>query len=1058
MVPNPLPLNRRHVLANKFGSPECPDYQNVAEEIRHILDKIRKGTLLAQADCWIRTKHYTAKRLEIERLSGTALSMDRCYINLAIIEQPGQTSDRSKERSEGDSATRSSPFSLPARLKVETPDKNIHVELPALFDPRKRGDIETKPRRILIRGRPGVGKTTLCKKIVYEFTCGTWSGWSKLFDRVLWVPLRRLKRNERLQQPGYNFFHLFNHEYFSPKGAEGLARALSDALDTTKSCRTLFLLDGLDEVSQDIGKESDMFRFLEELLNQPNVIITSRPSGKLPPGLAAIDIELETIGFYPNQVNEYLERVLPERANEVQSFLRDHSLLRDLVRVPIQLDALCLTWKNGFPGKFDTMTTIYRAIEDGLWKKDVLRLNKTHAGQPVTESLLQYSDSSEIKVLVKDEIHFLEGFAFAGLHNDIIDFEWGHQRAISKHLDPPTTIFPTKTLQCLSFLRTSDLSSEQPNRSYHFLHLTYQEYFAARYFVRQWQAKQPLICPVLSNRECQECQEIGTSNAERQECQKIGTSNFLQKHKYTARYDVFWRFVAGLFDAEGKGEEFFKAIEDKPRDLLGPTHQRLVMHCLSEASTEMPLRSSLEMSLKEWLVFECKFTRQARLASEVEFPERALFDALQESGMKSTIVWSLAKRPTLPSSIVNLIIFWLKDGESPVLEMKPARSTALQVLEVQSSLSDEHLTAVEALLRDQNWNVRMAALKVLEAQSGLSDERLTAVEALLRDEDWVVRWTTLRVLKAQSSLSDERLTAVEALLRDEHEGVRMAALQALEGQSRLSDERLTAVEALLRDEDEGVRRAALKVLEAQSSLSDKRLTAMEALLRDEDKDVIWAALHVLKEQSSLSDEHHKRLTTVEALLRDEDKGVRWAALKLLKPQSSLSDERLTVVEALLRDEDKDIRWAALQVLEAQSSLSDELLTAVVALLQDEDEDVGTAARDVLTAQSSLSNDLLTALSELLESESAGGLAEAILRGYREFYSTLFNGRSVGSLFEIFLRRSFDEQWSWHVEDGASYVNAPDGVRNAGIDDMKVFKDVVMKSWPRGIPSEEEKIW
>jgi hypothetical protein len=143
-----------------------------------------------------------------------------------------------------------------------------------------------------------------------------------LFDRVLWVPLRHLKRHERLQLPGYNFFHLFNHEYFSLASTEDLARALSDdTLGTTKSSRTLFLLDGLDEVSQDILDDSDMSRFLSELLNQPNVNITSRPSGKLPPGLAPIDIELETIGFLPNQVDEYLECVLPERAKEVRSFL-----------------------------------------------------------------------------------------------------------------------------------------------------------------------------------------------------------------------------------------------------------------------------------------------------------------------------------------------------------------------------------------------------------------------------------------------------------------------------------------------------------------------------------------------------------------------------------------------------------------------------------------------------------------------------------------------------------------------------------------------------------------
>ena len=99
--------------------------------------------------------------------------------------------------------------------------------------------------------------------------------------------------------------------------------------------------------------------------------------------------------------------------------------------------------------------------------------------------------------------------------------------------------------------------------------------------------------------------------------QKIGTSNFLQAYKYAARYDVFWRFVAGLLDADGMGEQFFAAIEDRPRDLLGPTHQRLVMHCLSEASAEMPLRRSLESTLKEWLAFECRFTKKARLASEV---------------------------------------------------------------------------------------------------------------------------------------------------------------------------------------------------------------------------------------------------------------------------------------------------------------------------------------------------------------------------------------------------------------------------------------------------------
>ncbi len=141
------------------------------------------------------------------------------------------------------------------------------------------------------------------------------------------MPLRNLKLDER-RLAGYSFLDLFSHEYFSlPDPRPELARALSATLEETNSSRTLFLLDGLDEVSQDLNGEGDMFRFLKELLNQPNVIITSRPSGKLLSDLPAIDVELETIGFYSDQVNEYFKRTISGKAKEVQSFLQSHQLL-----------------------------------------------------------------------------------------------------------------------------------------------------------------------------------------------------------------------------------------------------------------------------------------------------------------------------------------------------------------------------------------------------------------------------------------------------------------------------------------------------------------------------------------------------------------------------------------------------------------------------------------------------------------------------------------------------------------------------------------------------------
>ncbi|KAK3355238.1 hypothetical protein B0H65DRAFT_515860 [Neurospora tetraspora] len=1003
IVRNPLPLSRPHVLMNKFDSNKCADYKLVAGKIEEFVEKIRNGTPLKQADAWIHEKVYTKKRLNIERLSGKSLSMDQCYINLSIIEWTGENKDRSEKQTKTELTSRYSPFSLNTRLKVETPNATIQVDLPSLFKEREEPDgrkigRKIQPRRILIRGRAGVGKTTLCKKIVYSFMHGELPKWTELFDRVLWVPLRNLKLEDR-RRADYRFTDLFIHEYFSMSNCrEDLAQALYNTLLDTpeKRSRTLFLLDGLDEVSQGLS-EGGMSSFLDVLLDQPNVIITSRPYGK---PLAGLHLELETIGFYPNQVEAYINKVFTEYSDtavRVQSFLKARSLLQGLMRIPIQLDALCFAWNGSInsSSELNTMTDVYQAIDQSLWKKDILRLGKKHDNELVEAAYIQESGWTEIENLVSTEILFLEILAFTGLQNDTIEFDSTHLGQILHHFDDILPGFlPSKTMPHLSFLRTSDLM-ETSHRTYHFLHLTYQEYFAARYFVRQWKANKRLKCLALN----------GQKNENPTPIEAI---QFLGENKYTARYDILWRFVAGLLNAEGKAEKFFQAIEDEPHDLLGPTHQRLVMHCLSEVSTEMSLRKRLEVKLKEWLLFEYKFTGKTRLASEVEFPESALLDTLQEVGIyeKIRILKWVATRPMIPPPIVILVTSWLEDGE-----FITGKKDILLALQAQSSLSDKLLTAAVACLEDEDWSVRKAALGVLQAQSSLSDERLTAAVACLGDKNGDVREVALGVLQAQSSLSDELLTAVVACLEDEDWIVREDALGVLQAQSSLSDELLTAVVARLEDEDWSVRKAALGVLQAQSSLSDELLTAVVARLEDEDWSVRWAALDILQAQSNLSDE---LLTAVVARLEDEDWSVRWAALDILQAQSNLSDERLTAVVARLEDEDWSVRKAALRVLQAQSSLSDELLTAAVARLEDNNWDVRKATLGVLQAQSSLSDDLL-------------------------------NGPFVEPLFKFLLRGSFDEQWSWYVIKERSYVNMPEWVGITSIDDGKEFMNMVTRA-------------
>jgi len=604
---------------NKFQGPResDEDYKLVVDKIRDILEKIRKGTPLERGDSWIREKYYNKQRTDIIRLSGECRSTGDCYINLALVEQHAQA--EAQRHNLGGLGPKSSPFALHDRLRISTQyDEDLRFELPTLFDERKIPNSGTlRPKRILIRGRAGVGKSTLCKKIVHEYYCRAM--WKNMFARVIWVALRELKR----ENGPCNLEDLLRQIFLrgSPEDVL-LAKTLRKHVDDSEAGATLFVLDGLDEVSEIVKEKQHSnnhraHELLVELLNKPNVIITARPCAVFPAVVQKPDLELETIGFTPDQVAKYLTKFASAKdVEKMQSYLQKNRLMKSLVRIPILLDALCFTWNEVSELDDDrevipeTMTAVYDAITEKLWIKDLERL-----GNPTTGEC----SSAQIADGCADQSKILEELAFDGLHNNIVEFQKKHWNSIPdviQNRDSPIMAL-RELFGRLSFLRTSDSSTADYHQSFHFIHLTFQEYFAAKYYVRKWRENRSLRCMEFGHRKQVD----------------ITCRAFLQEHKYDARYDIMWRFVAGLLDG-GTGDEivgFFKKIKSDPIDLLGPSHQRLIMHCLGEA-VGLPsgrFRADMEHQLSQWLLFECLFKGSASLASESEFPDNALHSTLE---------------------------------------------------------------------------------------------------------------------------------------------------------------------------------------------------------------------------------------------------------------------------------------------------------------------------------------------------------------------------------------------------------------------------------------------
>lgn len=929
-----MSLNRAHVLMNKFSGPCDGDYQIVAGRIRDIFRMIREGRPLEMADDYINNTCYKASKLQIQRISGEILPVESCYINLVVTENH----TKKKEDNQNDTP-QSSQFSLYGRLNIETPAEDVQVDMWHLFDQRKGDNGEMwQPKRILIRGHAGVGKSTLCKKFVHDFK--ERNMWRDTFVRILWIPLRDLKK---LDQANYNLEAMLHVQYFSQSTrGEELARELATNLEANEYGETLFILDGLDEVYEGLDSESPMFNFLEFLLKLPTVIVTSRPHALVSLGF---DLELETIGFYPDQVKAYVESVFTftekggdktsdrQKIEGLQLLLERHQLLQGLVRIPIQLDALCYIWSDENSSlhagsMLETMTSIYQAIVKRLWKKDILRLQKE--GGAIVKLDIDHASLKATETSVPDELALLERLAFTGIVNDVISFNSSDWTGI---LDGKISHSLWKTFPRLSFLRTSDPSSGQP--TFHFIHLTFQEYFAARYFVRQWAAGKPLL--------------LGKA--------EFVVKEFLMEYKYEPRYDIFWRFVAGLLSLEGEEiSRFFQQIESEPLDLIGPVHERLVMHCLSEVPLDKVAfseeRNKLECQLGQWLAFECELTGESRLVRAMEFPEAHLTKVLESASMaeREILVESLKYRPAVAPRVIRLACSWLQDDIGMYF-----KTAILEILtRHQGALDDEVLKAIVARFEDNEMDVRRVAIFALGRWSPLGNDFLNAVVTQAIDRENPYQLAAVEVLGGQSQLNNEIIDALVAQLENEagledegeleynaqctkiaqfHE-LHRAIIEALACQPQLEEEALRVISTQLKHKDRHVRHASFKALQDQPNLSDDISRTVTMGLVKEDT---YTREEVLGMLGSWPQPNDKILDIVRAHLKNQDWHVRKTVIGALRKWPKLNDEILDIVAAHLKDDDEDVRAAAAETLASRPQLSPDILEAIKARANDQEE-------------------------------------------------------------------------------------------------------------------------
>ena len=333
------------------------------------------------------------------------------------------------------------------KIPQVTQDKQIDIQ-----DVLKPTDGH-QPLRVVVDGPPGIGKTTLCRKLLNMWANGELVHGPYVL--VLYCPFRDDEVAE-----ARTILELLMCTYHCNE-----VRAVNEWLNETHGQGVLIIFDGWDELSVEMRKSSLAMKIIKrKTLHQCSVIVTSRSYASFSLNVDSINRHVEVVGFSEMEIKTVVKGTLEkDEAKELVKDLEIHEDVCSLCYIPLVCSMTILVYQEY--GKLPTTLTelyktfILQTIGRHIQNKTTYDIEPDQIESfddlpaDITSSMIEMCEFAYLKLKAEDNPKMTFSFS---------DFQKYLRQSIKD--------------EYLGLITSVTFGSK---KSFQFLHLTIQEFLAA---------------------------------------------------------------------------------------------------------------------------------------------------------------------------------------------------------------------------------------------------------------------------------------------------------------------------------------------------------------------------------------------------------------------------------------------------------------------------------------------------------------------------------------------------------------------------------------------------